>query len=65
VNNRNPTPCNPIKERRFPDVWPANNDDVGPGAHSRASESASVGVALGLKLAHAFEHINNAGDQGE
>ena len=30
-----------------------------------SSVPSGVGVAFGLKLAHAFEYINNAGDQGE
>ena len=65
VDNRNSASRDPIKERRFSNIRSANNRNVEAGVHSRAGESASVGVAFGLKLAHAFEYINNAGDQGE
>jgi hypothetical protein len=38
---------------------------VGARVHSRAGESASVGVTFGLQLAYAFEYINNTGDRRE
>src|SRR5438067_9329898 len=55
MNNGNAASRDPIKERRFPDIGSANNRNVGAGVHWCASESASVGVAFGLKLPPAFE----------
>ncbi len=77
MNDCNRSPDEPIEQRRFADIWPADDCDVARAwccvlalhdyrrGAPRSSGDLGVGVPLGLQLLHAVSHIDDAGNERE